>query len=136
MTQRKTPNIAPSVFYNQDVCPVRSVFSRLSSKWTVLVITHLSFGTHRFSELLGGIPDISQRMLSQTLKNLERDGIVIRVATASIPPRVDYTLTDIGQSYLQGLELALQWSLKNRAKIESAQFEYDHRFDPRLDKAS
>ena len=125
MAQRKCPNIAPEIFYDMAFCPVRSVFAGLSGKWSVLIISHLSFGTHRFSELLGGIPDISQRMLTQNLKMLERDGMVTRKATAAIPPRVDYTLTDLGHSYLQGLETLLQWSLKKRTEIEENREAYD-----------
>jgi len=123
--ERKSPGIAPDVFYDMNFCPVRSVLSGLSGKWSVLIISHLNFGTHRFTELLGAIPDISQRMLTQTLRSLERDGIVIREVTASVPPRVDYTLTDLGRSYLQGLEEMLQWGLKNRSVIEFARHNYD-----------
>ncbi|NNE58301.1 MAG: helix-turn-helix transcriptional regulator [Hellea sp.] len=119
-----------------DLCPTRAVFSKLSGKWPVLIITHLSFGSHRFSELLGAIPDISQRMLTQTLRSLERDGMAIRTATASIPPRVDYRLSELGQSYLEGLESILQWSLKSRAEIEAAQAAYDDRAAAKIAKAS
>lgn len=119
------PGIAPDIFYDLDFCPIRSVFSKLSGKWTVLVISHLSFGTHRFSELLAGIPDISQRMLTQTLRTLERNGMVTRNVHGTIPPRVDYTLTELGQSYLTGLESMLQWCLTQRSVIEANQADYD-----------
>jgi len=119
------PRIAPDIFYDLSFCPIRTVFKGLSGKWSILIVTHLSFGTHRFSELLSGIPDISQRMLTQTLRSLERDGMVKRTAHASIPPRVDYQLTELGQSYLNGLEGMLQWCLKNRSSIENHRETYD-----------
>lgn len=115
---RKSPGIAPDIFYDQDFCPVRSVFSSLGGKWSVLIISHLNFGTHRFSELLGAVPDISQRMLTQTLRALERDGMVVREARATIPPRVDYTITPLGQSFLSQMEGVLQWSLLHRDEID------------------
>lgn len=121
----KTPGIAPDIFYDLDFCPIRSVFARLTGKWALLILTHLSFGTHRFSELLGGVPDISQRMLTQTLRSLERDGMVSRKVTASVPPRVDYTITEFGVSYLEELEGMLHWSIKNRKLIEFNQIAYD-----------
>ena len=124
MTSR-FPGIAPDIFYDADFCPIRSVFSRLSQKWSLLILTHLNFGTHRFSELLAAIPDISQRMLTKSLRSLERDGMISRKVTPSVPPRVDYTITSFGTSYLVELEGMLQWSLKNRKKIEANQLAYD-----------
>ena len=88
---RKSPGIAPDIFYDLDFCPIRSIFASLGGKWSILILSHLNFGTHRFSEILGAIPDISQRMLTQTLRALEGDGMLIREARATIPPRVDYT---------------------------------------------
>jgi len=123
--KRKNPGIAPDIFYDLDFCPIRSTYSKLSGKWVVLVLTHLNFGTHRFSELLAAIPDISQRMLTQSVRLLERDGFVSRKVTASVPPRVDYSITDFGRAYLEEIESVLQWSLKNRARIEANQIAYD-----------
>ena len=121
----KFPGIAPDIFYDIDFCPIRSVFSRIGSKWSLLILTHLNFGTHRFSELLAAIPDISQRMLTQNLKSLQRDGMITRKVTASVPPRVDYTVTPLAVSYLEHLEGMLQWSLKQRKAIEANQASYD-----------
>lgn len=121
----KFPGIAPDIFYDLDFCPIRAIHSKLSSKWNILVLTHLNFGTHRFSELLAAIPDISQRMLTQSLRTLERAGMVSRKVTPSVPPRVDYTVTEFGRTYLEELEGILQWSLKNRKKIEANQAAYD-----------
>ena len=123
--KRKSPGIAPDIFYDLDFCPVRSTYSKLSGKWVVLILTHLNFGTHRFSELLAAIPDISQRMLTQSVRLLERDGFVSRKVTASVPPRVDYSITAFGRDYLEELESILHWSLKNRTKIAANQLAYD-----------
>ena len=117
MSQPPCPNFAPQHFYDVETCPVRHVLSGYGGKWPALVLMHLSFGTHRFSELRGAIPDISQRMLSQTLRNLARDGMITRKATPSIPPRVDYSLTPRGQGYLSVLETGIVWAAENRAAI-------------------
>lgn len=122
----KFPGIAPDIFYDLDFCPIRSIFSKLANKWSLLILTHLNFGTHRFSELLAALPDISQRMLTQNLRSLERDGMISRKVTASVPPRVDYSLTELGRSYLEHLEGILHWSLKNRPAIEANQLSYDN----------
>ncbi len=104
---------------------ISTLLSRIGDKWTVLVVSTLADGSKRFNELRREIPSVSQRMLTLTLRNLERDGLVSRVVTPSIPPRVDYTLTDLGQS-LQGPISALsQWALDNVATIHAAQAEFD-----------
>lgn len=125
MSTRKNPGIAPPVFYETQNCPIRSIMAGLSGKWSLLILSHLSFGTHRFSELLGGIPDISQRMLTQTLRSLERDGMVERTVTPSIPPRVDYRLTHAGESLLDHLNTMIEWSLRNKHQIEACRADYD-----------
>jgi len=125
MTQKVPPNIAPSIFYKMELCPIRSIVARISGKWPLLIIAHLSFGKHRFSELLNGIPDISQRMLTQTLRTLERDGLVKRTVIASIPPRVDYELSERGYDFVPILQPMMQWGLENRKQIEISQTAYD-----------
>jgi len=122
---RKCPGIAPYIFYDMEFCPVRSIYASLGGKWSLLILSHLNFGTHRFSELLGAIPDISQRMLTQTLRALERDGMLIREARATVPPRVDYTITPLGRNFLEKMEIILQWSLLNRDKIEANRHRHD-----------
>jgi len=119
------PNIAPEIFYQQDACPIRHVLQPHLGKWPVLVLTHLSFGQHRFTELLRAVPDISQRMLTQTLRNLEKDGLISRHVTASIPPRVDYDLTKLGGTILPVLESLLAWGATNRAQIERNRADYE-----------
>ncbi len=110
---------------------ISTLLSRIGDKWTVLVVTTLSDGSKRFNELRREIPTVSQRMLTLTLRNLERDGLVSRTVTPSIPPRVDYELTELGLSLvepLHGLEL---WALEHVADIHEAHA----RFDAEQDKA-
>lgn len=110
---------------------ISTLLSRIGDKWTVLVVTTLASGTKRFNELRREIPSVSQRMLTLTLRNLERDGLVSRKVTPSIPPRVDYALTDLGNS-LQGPIAALnQWALDNVGAIHAAQARYDTQQDER-----
>ena len=115
--------------YDPNICPVRHVLDGIGDKWTILVITGLKPGSQRFSELKRAIPDISQRMLTQTLRKLERDGYVTRAVTPSIPPRVDYALTDLGRSLVAVLEPLAAWALDAREAIALARATYDARTD-------
>lgn len=114
-----------TIAYDPNICPVRHVLDQIGDKWTMLVITGLKQGAQRFSELRRAIPDISQRMLTQTLRRLERDGYVTRTVTPSIPPRVDYELTALGQALLRMLEPLASWALDAREAIARARAEYD-----------
>lgn len=120
-----TPGKAPEIFYNGEVCPIRNVLGLLGRKWPSLILCHLSFGSHRFSELRGAIPDISQRMLSQTLRELERDGLITRETHGGVPPRVDYALTPFGESYIEPLQVLLNWGAKHQGRIEIIRRAYD-----------
>jgi len=109
-------------------CPaVREVLNRVGDKWSVLVVALLGGGPKRFSELRRAIEGISQRMLTLTLKGLERDGLVTRTVTPSIPPRVDYELTRLGKSLLKPITGLEKWAKTNREKIHAAQERYDSR---------
>ena len=121
----KIPNKAPPEFYDPALCPVRNVLAALSDKWSVLVITHLKFGEHRFSELKRALPDISQRMLTLTLRNLERDGLILRKVTPIKPPRVDYRLSELGTSMLEPLHNLSAWAATHRDQIEQARSRFD-----------
>src|SRR5213596_1626484 len=104
---------------------ISTLLSRIGDKWTVLVVQTLADGSRRFNELRREIPSVSQRMLTLTLRNLERDGLVSRTVTPTIPPRVDYELTELGHSLvgpLHGLEV---WALDNVGAIHEAQAHYD-----------
>lgn len=119
------PGKAPDIFYRPELCPIRGVLGALGPKWPSLIMCHLSFGTHRFSELRGAIPDISQRMLAQTLRNLERDGLVSREESPGMPPRVDYALTQLGESYIEPLQSLMSWGARHKARIETIRLAYD-----------
>ena len=110
---------------------ISTLLQRIGDKWTVLVVATLGERPRRFNELRREIPSVSQRMLTLTLRNLERDGLVSRAVTPSIPPRVDYALTDLGHSLLSPVSALTQWALDNVASIHAAQA----RFDAEHDKA-
>jgi DNA-binding HxlR family transcriptional regulator len=104
---------------------VSEIFGRIGEKWSMRVVVTLAGGPRRFSELRRAIPSISQRMLTLTLRNLERDGLVSRTVTPTIPPRVDYELTDLGRSLHAPVEALGQWAIQNLARIEAARTAFD-----------
>ncbi len=106
-------------------CPVRDVLDRIGDKWSVLVVMLLSDGPRRFSELRRAIDGISQRMLTLTLRQLERDGLVSRTVHATVPPRVDYALTEVGETLRGPITALAQWSEANRAYVARSRAEYD-----------
>ena len=108
---------------------ISTLLSRIGDKWTVLVVGTLGEGPRRFNELRREIPSVSQRMLTLTLRNLERDGLVSRTVTPSIPPRVDYELTELGHSLLQPIKGLADWAVANVERIHSAQAEFDSAHD-------
>lgn len=101
-------------------CPVRDVLSRVSDRWSMLVLLFLETGTLRFSALGRAIPDISQRMLSQTLRRLEEDGLLTREVFPTIPPKVEYSLTELGRSLLEPLKAMMDWADTNHESIRAA----------------
>ncbi|MEK8033318.1 helix-turn-helix domain-containing protein [Ideonella sp. DXS29W] len=108
-----------------DRCPIRDVLERLGDRWTMLVLFTLEeAGTQRFSVLKSRIPDISQRMLAQTLRRIEQDGLVQRTVYATVPPRVDYALTPLGQSFLKPMHQLLAWAAENHEQVRAARRAY------------
>jgi DNA-binding HxlR family transcriptional regulator len=105
------------------------LLSRIGDKWTVLVVSTLADGSKRFNELRREIPSVSQRMLTLTLRNLERDGLVSRTVTPTIPPRVDYELTALGHSLQKPITGLADWALENVAAIHEAQAVFDAEAD-------
>ncbi|MDB5528015.1 MAG: HxlR family transcriptional regulator protein [Devosia sp.] len=101
------------------------VIDRIGDKWTVMVVGHLSEGPQRFNGLMRAIPGISHRMLTLTLRGLQRDGLVRRTQFPTIPPRVDYELTDLGLSLTGPLSMLARWASAERSSIEAAQRVYD-----------
>ncbi len=111
---------------NRAACPKASqVLSRIGDKWAVLVIMRLYERGHRFNEMKRAIDGISQRMLTLTLRNLERDGLIRRTVTPSIPPRVDYALTDMGHSLADPVRAMGEWAFRNLDAIGEAQAKFD-----------
>lgn len=109
-----------------DVCrSVGDVLSRVGDKWSVLVIYMLSGRSMRFTELKRSLGSISQKMLTTTLRGLERDGYVTRQVTPSIPPRVDYDLTPLGQEALEPVKALANWAISRRKDIEAARKKFD-----------
>ena len=106
---------------------VHEVLSQIGDKWTVLVVRALNDGPRRFSELKRDVDGISQRMLTLTLKTLERDGFVTRTVYPTIPPRVDYELTTLGNSLSEPLGFIAQWAITNRQRIVDARVTFDMR---------
>jgi DNA-binding HxlR family transcriptional regulator len=108
---------------------ISTLLARIGDKWTVLVVSTLGEGSKRFNELRREIPSVSQRMLTLTLRNLERDGLVSRTVTPTIPPRVDYALTDLGYSLLKPVNALSQWALDHVEAIHSAHAHFDSEND-------
>lgn len=109
-------------------CAPNSVLARLGDKWTILVMSMLALSPEtplRFSAIRNGIPDISQRMLTLTLRNLERDGLVTRHYFAEVPPRVEYELTGMGKTMLPALEGFTSWIRENWQAIEASRQAFD-----------
>ena len=106
-------------------CPLREVLDRIGDKWSVLVVLCLSEGTHRFSALRRRIEGVSQRMLTETLRQLERDGIVRRTVYPEVPLRVEYALTELGQTLIGPLAALAAWAEEHRGAIVRARAAYD-----------
>ena len=104
---------------------ISEILNRVGDKWSVLIVGTLADGSKRFNELRREIPSISQRMLTLTLRGLERDGLVNRTVTPTIPPRVDYELTGLGRSLRGPVTALADWALANIEAVHEAQ----HRFD-------
>lgn len=106
-------------------CPSRLVLNRLADKWALLILSILSCGPKRFNELRRRIDGVSQKMLSQTLKNLERDGLVSRKVYATVPVTCEYALTELGQTLRETIVALQGWTTRNMDKILRAQQAYD-----------
>lgn len=106
-------------------CPVRDVLDRVGDKWTVLIIGSLGPAPQRFSALAREIPDISKRMLTETLRHLERDGLLERTVYPTKPPSVSYALTPLGRELAEALAPLFQWSVRSHGVIRTARADYD-----------
>jgi DNA-binding HxlR family transcriptional regulator len=105
--------------------PVTDILSRIGDKWSVMIVMLLGPGPKRFNEIRRAINGISQRMLTLTLRGLERDGLVTRTVFPTIPPRVDYELTPLGQSLRRPIDALGEWAFANRDEIDAARARFD-----------
>jgi DNA-binding HxlR family transcriptional regulator len=119
-------NVIPGNLHVPEDCrAVSEVLSRVGDKWTILVVSELGNGPKRFNEIRRALGSISQRMLTLTLRGLERDGLVTRTVFPTIPPRVDYELTRLGRSLLEPVSGIGLWARQNRAAIQQARQRFD-----------
>lgn len=110
-----------------EVCRTREVLDIVGNKWSLLVVRNLTHGPRRFTELKRAIDGISQRMLTVTLRGLERDGILTRTVHNVMPPHVSYELTPMGKTLRKATAPLLEWSIAHLARIDTARAEYDDR---------
>lgn len=116
---------AGTVVLPVEQCPVRDVLDRLGDAWSYLVVLQLTTGPHRFNALKRAVDGISQRMLTVTLRGLERDGLVSRKVFPTTPPQVEYALTDLGHSLAEPMRVLTHWASTNHARIRATRAAYD-----------
>ena len=119
--------LEPYAHENSDCRGVASILARVGDKWSVFIIMLLGDGPRRFNEIKRMVGGISQRMLTLTLRGLERDGLVTRTVFPTIPPRVDYELTDLGRGLWQPVEALGKWAHDHQTEIEDARARFDRR---------
>jgi DNA-binding HxlR family transcriptional regulator len=112
-----------------DCRPITDILSRVGDKWSVMIVMFLGQGPKRFNEIRRAINGISQRMLTLTLRGLERDGLVTRTVFPTIPPRVDYELTELGLSLRGPIDALGEWAMANRSQIDAARTRFDRQAD-------
>lgn len=108
-----------------DDCPVRGVLDKISDKWSMLLVMTLAAGPRRFNQLRREVPDISQKMLTQTLRDLQRDGMVSRRVFDTKPPSVEYRLTELGESIIVPFGHLIVWAGQNHPRINEARSAFD-----------
>jgi DNA-binding HxlR family transcriptional regulator len=123
--QEGTIGIPGTLHVPDDCRAVSEVLSRVGDKWTILVVGELGDGPKRFNEIRRALGSISQRMLTLTLRGLERDGLVTRTVFPTVPPRVDYELTKLGRSLLEPVSGIGLWARQNRERIQQARQRFD-----------
>jgi len=122
-TKLSLPPVDPGTDHARH-CPVRDVLDCIGDRWSLLALIALARGTLRFTEVKRAIGDISQRMLAQTLRTLEQDGYVTRKVYPTVPPKVEYSLTSLGESLLARVEPLVQWAEENHARVRKARKAY------------
>jgi DNA-binding HxlR family transcriptional regulator len=136
-TAEETPRAEATVLAGEEppegvspACRARAILNRVGDKWAIYVVSNLSAGPRRFTELHRSIDGIASRMLTVTLRGLERDGIVTRTVHAVIPPRVDYELTPLGKTLLDTIGQLVDWADTHVDEVEAARAAYDARACP------
>ena len=117
----------PQELIDAEACPVSEVIDRISGKWSVGIIVAAAQGPIRFTELERTIEGVSRRMLTLTLRNLERDGLLIRTVYPTVPPKVEYRLTAMADELYESLAALTRWAERHRGSIQQARKEYDAR---------
>jgi DNA-binding HxlR family transcriptional regulator len=125
----RVPVLPPNAHLDSDCRGAASVLARVGDKWSVFVIMLLGGGPRRFNEIKRMVGGISQRMLTLTLRGLERDGLVTRTVFPTIPPRVDYELTDLGRGLSQPVIALGTWAMEHLTEIQDARARFDRRND-------
>ncbi|MEO0369221.1 MAG: helix-turn-helix domain-containing protein [Pseudomonadota bacterium] len=115
------------IFLNDENCPIRNVVAQIGDKWSALILFALVDGADRFNSIKSRVVGISQRMLTQTLRDLEREGYVSRTVYAEVPVKVEYALTDMGQGLIKPLYQLVAWADQNHAEIRLNRDAYDQR---------
>jgi DNA-binding HxlR family transcriptional regulator len=118
---------SPAATGTGDPCPVRDVIERVGDKWSVLIIDRLARGPQRFGVLARTVEGISRNMLARTLRLLERDGLVTRTVHPTVPPTVEYALTDLGRSLVPPLNVLAAWAVAHGELVRAARADFDHR---------
>ncbi|MFK4824283.1 winged helix-turn-helix transcriptional regulator [Paenochrobactrum sp. BZR 588] len=127
----------PEVFKATPAChAVTEILSRVGDKWTVLVVSYLGNGPMRFNELKRTVTGISQKMLTTTLRSLERDGFVLRTVYPGVPAKVEYQLTDLGRDLLVPVRALSAWAIANEQRVKNARLQYDSVHNPELAQAA
>lgn len=112
---------------NPRCAPVRHLLQKIGGKWQVLIVSHLEPGPKRFSDLKRDIGGVTQKSLTAALRELERDGLIERTVTPTIPPRVDYALTPLGRTLLAPLNALTSWAVENECAVAQARLRYEAR---------
>lgn len=125
MDVRLEPGLAPCGSPEHENCGLRLILDRLGEQWTVMTLAELSAGPRRYRQLERALEGISQRMMTLTLRRLERDGHVLRHVEPTVPPSVSYELSDLGRSFAVQVALLTKWSRQHKSQIETAQRMFD-----------
>lgn len=110
-----------------DACKVREVLDRVGGKWSIQILVDATRGPVRFTELERGIEGISRRMLTLTLRNLERDGLIVRTVYPTVPPKVEYTATEMARELYESLTMLTTWAERHRVEIAASREAYDRK---------